>query len=47
MRLDAPTFEADSVAGVLSEIAETASETLELQDVFGRIATAVRRVIPI
>ncbi|HTO90867.1 MAG TPA: sigma 54-interacting transcriptional regulator [Candidatus Sulfotelmatobacter sp.] len=47
MRLDAPTLEAGSVAGVLSEIAETASETLELQDVFGRIATAVRRVIPI
>jgi len=47
MGVDAATSETDVVAGVLSEIAETASETLELQDVFGRIATAVRRVIPI
>ena len=36
-----------TVAEVLSEIAEATSETLELQDIFGRIATAVRRVIPI
>jgi transcriptional regulator with GAF, ATPase, and Fis domain len=34
------------VARVLSEIAETASETLELQSVFGRVATSVRQVIP-
>jgi len=47
MKLDAPSFEQDTVAGVLSEIAETASETLELQEVFGRIAIAVRRVIPL
>jgi transcriptional regulator with GAF, ATPase, and Fis domain len=40
-------MESDAVARVLSEIAETASETLELQEVFGRIATAVRRVIPL
>ncbi|HEU4366359.1 MAG TPA: sigma 54-interacting transcriptional regulator [Candidatus Krumholzibacteria bacterium] len=34
------------VARVLTEIAETASETLELQDVFGRVATSVRKLIP-
>ena len=38
--------ETPSLASVLSEIAETASETLELRDVFGRIAKSVRRVIP-
>src|SRR5690349_2742157 len=37
---------AESVAAVLSEVAEIAAETLELQDVFDRVATAVRRVIP-
>src|SRR6266850_5596588 len=31
---------------VLAEIAETASETLELQEVFNRVAASVRRVIP-
>jgi transcriptional regulator with GAF, ATPase, and Fis domain len=31
---------------VLSEIAETASETLELQDVFERVAASVRELIP-
>ena len=31
---------------VLAEIAETAAETLELQDVFGRVATSIRRLIP-
>jgi transcriptional regulator with GAF, ATPase, and Fis domain len=36
-----------SVASVLSEIAETAAETLELQEVFDRVATAVRRLIPV
>jgi DNA-binding NtrC family response regulator len=35
-----------SLSGVLAEIAETASETLELQEVFDRVATAVRRLIP-
>jgi transcriptional regulator with GAF, ATPase, and Fis domain len=34
------------VARVLSEIAETASETLELQEVFDRVATSVRELIP-
>ena len=46
MVLDAPIINAESVARVLSEIAEIASETLELQDVFGRVATSVRRVVP-
>ena len=35
-----------SLVGVLAEIAETASETLELQEVFNRVAAAVRRLIP-
>src|SRR5262245_344839 len=35
-----------SLAAVLSEIAEIASETLDLQDVLGRIGACVRRVIP-
>ena len=39
--------DAQSVAAVLSEIAETASETLELQQVFDRVATTVRRVLPV
>jgi transcriptional regulator with GAF, ATPase, and Fis domain len=34
------------VAGVLTEIAETASETLELQEVFNRLAASVRKLIP-
>ncbi|HEU4930275.1 MAG TPA: sigma 54-interacting transcriptional regulator [Candidatus Krumholzibacteria bacterium] len=34
------------VARVLSEIAQTASETLELQDVFERVAASVRELIP-
>jgi transcriptional regulator with GAF, ATPase, and Fis domain len=34
------------VARVLSEIAEIASETLELQEVFDRVATSVRTLIP-
>jgi transcriptional regulator with GAF, ATPase, and Fis domain len=34
------------VARVLSDIAETASETLELQDVFERVAASVRELIP-
>jgi transcriptional regulator with GAF, ATPase, and Fis domain len=36
-----------SVIGVLAEIAETASETLALQEVFNRVAAAVRRLIPL
>jgi transcriptional regulator with GAF, ATPase, and Fis domain len=35
-----------TVAGVLAEIAEIASETLELREVFPRVAAAVRRVLP-
>ena len=35
-----------AVARVLSEIAEIASETLELQEVFERVANAVRELIP-
>jgi len=46
MTLAAPPIDAQLLAGVLSEIAETASETLELQDVFDRVATSVRRIIP-
>ncbi|HYU16356.1 MAG TPA: sigma 54-interacting transcriptional regulator, partial [Candidatus Acidoferrum sp.] len=34
------------MADVLSEIAEIASETIELREVFPRVATSVRRVIP-
>jgi Nif-specific regulatory protein len=35
-----------AVVRVLAEIAETASETLELQDVFDRVATSIRSLIP-
>ena len=35
-----------AVVRVLAEIAETASETLELQDVFDRVATSIRTLIP-
>jgi transcriptional regulator with GAF, ATPase, and Fis domain len=34
------------VAGVLAEIAAAASETLELQEVFDRVAASIRRLIP-
>src|SRR5262249_57426094 len=37
---------AESVAGVVAKIAEPASETLELQDVFDRVAGCVRELIP-
>jgi Nif-specific regulatory protein len=40
------SMDAESVASVLAEIADIASETLELQEVFDRVATSVRRVIP-
>jgi Nif-specific regulatory protein len=36
-----------SLASVLAEIADTAAETLELQDVFDRVANAIRRLIPL
>ncbi|HYH44276.1 MAG TPA: sigma 54-interacting transcriptional regulator, partial [Thermoanaerobaculia bacterium] len=42
--LDQPS---PTLASVLAEIAETASETLELQEVFERVATAIRRLIPL
>ena len=42
-----PIVNEPSLAGVLAEIAETTSETLELQQVFERIAMAVRRLIPL
>jgi len=35
-----------TAARVLTELAETASETLELQDVIGRVAASVRKIIP-
>jgi hypothetical protein len=34
------------VARVLTQVAEIASETLELQDVFARVANSIREVIP-
>ncbi|HVR97360.1 MAG TPA: sigma 54-interacting transcriptional regulator [Thermoanaerobaculia bacterium] len=42
-----PDIDETSLASVLGEIAETASETLELQEVFERVATSVRRLIPL
>lgn len=39
-------LDSHSVVRALSEIAETAAETLELQEVFDRVATSVRRLIP-
>jgi transcriptional regulator with GAF, ATPase, and Fis domain len=36
-----------TVAHVVSEIAEIASETLELQEVFERVATSVRELVPL
>ncbi len=47
MSLAAPHIDAPALASVLSEIADIASETLELQAVFDRVATAVRRIIPL
>jgi transcriptional regulator with GAF, ATPase, and Fis domain len=43
---EAALIDAQTVAAVLSEIAEIASETIELREVFPRVATAVRRVLP-
>jgi transcriptional regulator with GAF, ATPase, and Fis domain len=36
-----------AVSRVLVEVAETASETLEMQEVFERVAGAIRRIIPL
>src|SRR6185436_16528020 len=36
-----------SLSSVLAEIADLAAETLELQEVFDRVATAIRRLIPL
>ena len=46
MGLTAAPIDAQLVTGVLSEIAEIASETIELREVFDRVGTAVQRVIP-
>jgi len=46
MSLTATPIDTQSVASALSEIAEIASETLELREVFDRVGTAVQRVIP-
>jgi len=43
---DRTVIDARATAAVLSEIAEIASETLELQDVFDRVATSLRKLIP-
>src|SRR5512140_1953932 len=45
-RVQGAAIEASMVTQVLAEIAATASETLELQEVFDRVATSVRRLIP-
>src|SRR5262249_40248802 len=41
-----PLLESRPVSSVLAELADIASETLELQEVFDRIAAVVRQVIP-
>src|SRR5262245_17695814 len=41
------TADEPSLSSVLAEIAETTSETLEMQEVFERIARAVHRLIPL
>jgi transcriptional regulator with GAF, ATPase, and Fis domain len=40
-------MDSEKLAGVLSEVAETASETIELQQVFDRVAGSVREIIPL
>src|SRR5262245_24383772 len=42
-----PPLDQGALSGVLAEIAETAAETLELQEVFELVATAIRRLIPL
>src|SRR5262245_2356732 len=44
--MEGATIDAASVAAVLSEVAEIASETLEMQEVFERVANTIRRIIP-
>jgi len=44
---EGPASAPEPISAVLSEIAEIASETLELQEVFERVATAIRRIIPL
>jgi transcriptional regulator with GAF, ATPase, and Fis domain len=39
-------MDSQNLVRVLAEVAETASETLELQEVFTRVAASVRRLIP-
>ncbi len=41
-----PAIDPEILARVLAEVAATASETLELQDVFHRVASSVRELIP-
>ena len=43
---EAASIDAQTAASVLAEVAEITSETIELREVFPRVATAVRRVIP-
>jgi transcriptional regulator with GAF, ATPase, and Fis domain len=43
----ASALDAATLAEVLAEIAEATAETLDLQDVFERVATAVRRIVPV
>ena len=43
---DVASIDAKSVASVLSEIADITSETLELPEVFDRVAGSVRKLIP-
>ena len=40
------SLDGQTVADVLSEIAEIASETIELREVFPRVASAIRRAVP-
>jgi transcriptional regulator with GAF, ATPase, and Fis domain len=47
MSVAAPSIDAPSVARVLSEIAEIGSQTLELQEVFDRVANSVRQLVPL
>jgi len=42
-----PALDQASLASVLAEVADTAAETLELHEVFDRVATAIRRLIPL
>src|SRR5258705_3611310 len=46
MAIAEPAIDAQSVANILSQVAGIGSEPLELQDVFDRVATAIRELIP-